>query len=81
MKRLLMILALLSMLISIGCTAALSDLADTHWELVFYGPGSNLAEVIDGTRVTLNFSAKADSIGGSAGCNSYGGDVDIDGKN
>lgn len=48
-------------------------LGDTSWELTAYGDNKHPDTLIPGTRITLNFSPDADSGGGSAGCNSYGG--------
>lgn len=46
-----------------------TELADTEWTLVsLYG-----SSLLDGTNITLNI--ENDSVGGSTGCNYYGGKV------
>ena len=52
-------------------------LANTNWSLVSYGPPESPIEVLPGTSVTLEFDAEG-RAGGSGGCNSYGGDYEVE---
>jgi heat shock protein HslJ len=51
-----------------------SDLVGTTWQL----KSMNNAAIVDGTNITLNFDK--DALGGSGGCNSYGGDYKLQGE-
>ena len=55
------------------------SLAGTTWYLTALGPPGSPTPAAEGVAVTLVFGA-ANEIGGSAGCNSYGGTVEIDGE-
>lgn len=48
------------------------------WELRSYSSNGTMVPVINGTTVTATF--ENGSVGGSAGCNSYGGDYTVDGS-
>jgi heat shock protein HslJ len=65
MKRMIIVIIITLMLLS-AC-ASQTSLVDTKWQVV------NLdgETALEGVTVTMNFSK--DSIGGSDGCNSYGG--------
>lgn len=72
---------ILTALILAGCTvlgggaeptAEAQSLANTSWMLVSYGPADAPTEVAPGSQVTLQFEGETNA-GGSAGCNSYGG--------
>jgi heat shock protein HslJ len=53
-------------------------LANTQWRLVSFGePGAEMP-VIEGSAVTLEFGADG-RVGGSGGCNSYGGVYQVQG--
>jgi heat shock protein HslJ len=59
---------------------AVADLTDGPvWQLVHYGPVAEPIAVLDETTVTLSFEDEAQLVG-SAGCNSYGGSYELDGR-
>ena len=53
-------------------------LAGTNWRLVSLGPPSAETDIVAGTTVTANFGEDG-RIGGSTGCNSYGGTYEVRG--
>jgi len=52
-------------------------LEDSKWFLRSYGEQSNLKDVIEGTEITATFNSSEGQVGGSAGCNIYGGRYQI----
>jgi heat shock protein HslJ len=48
-------------------------LEDTKWFLRSYGEQGNLKDIIEGTEITATFYSSEGQVGGSAGCNIYGG--------
>lgn len=77
----LLMLTMIFLLVA-GCTSAptASDLEDKTWVLESYGEPGNLKPVIEGTRITATFDSAEGQVSGSAGCNSYFGDYQINGK-
>ena len=69
-------------LLVVGCTKTppTSDLEDTKWILESYGEQGDLQPLIEGTRITAIFESAEGQVRGSAGCNSYFGDYQIDDK-
>jgi len=66
-----------------GCTGNQSgsnQLTGSNWLLESYGSPDNLKSVLSGTLVSLNFENDAQTAGGSAGCNTYGGIYGINGN-
>ncbi len=55
-----------------------TDLTGTQWRLVSFGPRGSEAPTVGDQAVTLEFGADGQA-GGSAGCNSYGGDYRVEG--
>lgn len=55
-------------------------LAGTDWRLVSLGPAGGESTVINGTTVTIKFGEDG-RVGGSTGCNSYGGSYEVRGNN
>ena len=53
-----------------------NNLQSTSWILTEFGPSDNLTAVLPDSEVTLNFDDG--QINGSAGCNSYFGDVTVE---
>ena len=53
-------------------------LAGTNWRLVSLGPPAAETDIVAGTTVTANFGEDG-RIGGSTGCNSYGGTYEVRG--
>ena len=52
-------------------------LEDTKWFLRSYGEHGNLKDIIEGTEITATFNSSEGQVGGSAGCNIYGGRYQI----
>ncbi len=52
-------------------------LEDTKWFLRSYGEQGNLQDIIEGTEITATFYSSEGQVGGSAGCNIYGGRYQI----
>lgn len=76
MKPKLFILTLLTVLLLSACSAFATPadpLQGTSWELVSYAGQA----VVPGTKVTLKFEDEQAS--GNAGCNSYGGNYQVNG--
>jgi len=57
------------------------DIEDIKWILTTYGEPDNLTTVIEGTEITATFEKTYRQIRGSAGCNSYSGQYEIDNGN
>ena len=77
-------IALLSMLLLAvnACTVATVEtgmLEDTKWILDSFGDEGNLREVINGSQITATFESDEGQVRGSAGCNTYFGDYEING--
>lgn len=70
---------LLIALLPLAACGGTDSLADTSWKLASYNSPSGYQEALAGTDVTLNFDNES-GLGGSAGCNSYGGDYKVSGK-
>ena len=54
-------------------------LAGTEWRLVSLGPSGAETDIVAGTTVTANFGEDG-RVGGSTGCNSYGGTYEVRGE-
>jgi len=85
MRRLFFSFLLLSLvaLFSGACTAvddAAADLEDKDWVLESLGEKGNPQAVLEGTTVTARFDSAGQRVQGSAGCNSYFGDYEVDGN-
>ncbi len=52
-------------------------LEDKMWVLESYGEEGNLQAVLEGTEITATFDSSEGRVSGSAGCNSYFGDYQI----
>ena len=55
-----------------------TDLTGTTWQLVAFGPPTATLPVIPESIVTVEFNTDGE-IGGSGGCNTYGGQYEIEG--
>jgi len=53
---------------------------DTKWFLRSYGEQGNSKNIIEGTEITATFDSIESQVGGSAGCNIYGGRYQITGS-
>lgn len=63
-----------------ACTKVAEDtiaIENTTWLLESYGEKGNLQTVLEGTEITATFESAEDRVKGSAGCNSYFGDYQI----
>ncbi|MFC2016935.1 protease inhibitor I42 family protein [Chloroflexota bacterium] len=54
------------------------SLENVTWILESYGERGDLKAVLDGTEITATFNSDEGRVTGSAGCNSYFGDYEID---
>src|SRR6266850_5577379 len=61
-------------------SSAQAGLANTQWRLASFGTADGESPVIEGTTITIKFSADG-RVGGSGGCNSYGGQYREQGDN
>ncbi len=75
MKRILTILTMFAFLVLTACTGAGNgiSLSGSAWKLV----GLNGSAPLEGTTLTLTFDKN--TLGGNAGCNSFGGKYEVDG--
>ncbi len=67
----------------VGCTsttAATDGLEDITWILESYGEPENLQAVLEGTKITAIFDSAEGQVTGSAGCNSYWADYEVEGS-
>jgi heat shock protein HslJ len=62
-----------------ACSPRPAAVAGTSWTLVAYGPEDAPVALLPGTTVTLSFENENGRLGGSAGCNHYGGDYQLRG--
>jgi heat shock protein HslJ len=70
-------LVLTSALLLSACSSG-NELAGSSWSLVSYGNLHSLTSAASGVDTALNFSNDG-TVGGSMGCNSFGGDVSVKG--
>jgi uncharacterized lipoprotein YbaY len=63
----------------VGEEVAAGDLEDAVWVLESYGERGDLKAVLDATEITAEFKSEDGQVGGSAGCNRYFGDYELDG--
>jgi len=64
-----------------SCSKVAEDtitIEDTTWVLESYGEQGNLQTVLEGTEITATFESAEGQVKGSAGCNSYFGDYQVD---
>jgi len=61
-----------------GCGGQTAGFEDVKWELESYGETGNPQPVIEGTTITATFDSEKRQVSGSAGCNTYFGDYEID---
>lgn len=83
MKRILMLLIALTFLAAIplmtGC-AADTALENIEWSLISYGPEGSMKGLLPDTEITATFDSETKGVGGTAGCNHYGGSYTLDGN-
>ena len=75
----LILVILLFSIVSCARTASTptSNLEDTRWTLESYGEPGNLQAVLEGTEITATFESAKGQVRGSAGCNTYFADYEI----
>lgn len=75
-------IALLSVIstITVACTSEeAGQFEDIKWTLESYGISGNPEPVLAGTNVTATFKSDETQVSGSAGCNSYSGEYQVNG--
>lgn len=72
-----MLLALLAIGL-VACKGGTVNFEDKEWALESYGESGNSQAVIEGTEITATFDSAKSEVRGSAGCNSYFGDYEVD---
>lgn len=60
--------------------AAVMNLEGTQWSLVSLGDAAAQTPLVEGSTITLLFG-EDERVAGSSGCNSYGGEYEVDGMN
>lgn len=77
LRTIVLVLCLFSLLlVSCGMQGNPGVLENSQWNLLLFGPSGSESPVLEGSAVTLSFSDG--KIGGSGGCNTYGGDYKED---
>ena len=74
---------LLSFLVIVfgACTGEdAGEFEDMKWILESFGEPGNQQAVLEGTQVTATFESAENQLNGSAGCNSYFGDYEVNGS-
>ncbi len=81
MNKLILILLPLMLVCALTLSACGSSdaLAGTSWTLVSYGDPANPTAAVSGVDTNLDF-AQDGTLGGSMGCNSFGGDYKVKGS-
>jgi heat shock protein HslJ len=71
------------MLLTSACTSSQANGGElsvpSQWKLVSFGKSGAETPVIEGSSITLEFEEKG-QLGGSGGCNSYGGTYEMQGN-
>ena len=84
MKNTITILLTLVVLATIGLTACTSTetatLENTTWVLESYGEQGNLQSVLEDSEITAIFDSGKGSVSGSASCNGYLANYEVDGN-
>jgi len=68
-------------LLAIGLVACKGEAVaceDKRWVLESYGEAGDTQAVIEGTEITATFDSAKHEVRGSAGCNTYFGDYEVD---
>ncbi len=53
-----------------------TNLENTQWQLVSFGAADSPTPIVEGSKITLTFQSNG-IVGGSSGCNEYGGKYEI----
>ena len=81
MKYRMVSLLMLFVLLAIGlvaCKCVVADFEDMDWVLESHGEPGNTQPVIAGSEITTTFDSATHEVSGSAGCNSYFGNYEVD---
>jgi heat shock protein HslJ len=71
--------AVLAVMLATGCQDLKSPLEDRDWVLVSYQElNGTVHDALPGVPVTARFDSEKGQVGGSGGCNSYGGEYTVD---
>lgn len=62
----------------VACKGGTVAFEDKEWLLESYGEPGNLQAVLEETEITATFDSAKHEVRGSAGCNSYFGDYEVD---
>lgn len=62
----------------VACKGGAADFEDREWVLESYGEPGNAQPVLEGSEITATFDSEIRDVSGSAGCNSYFGDYNVD---
>lgn len=75
--KLLVILLVLLAIGLVACKGGVVNFEDREWLLESYGESDDAQTVIEGTEITATFDSDKHEARGSAGCNSYFGDYEV----
>jgi heat shock protein HslJ len=64
----------------VACKGGSVAFENKEWVLESYGEPENAQSVIEGSEITATFNSTEHEVSGSAGCNSYFGDYEVDGS-
>ena len=76
--KLLVILLILLAFGLVACKGVVADFEDKDWVLESYGEPGNTQSVIENSEITATFDSGTHEVDGSAGCNHYFGDYEVD---
>jgi heat shock protein HslJ len=78
MKKL--IIGLLVLFLLAACAGGSSASITGQWKLVSYGPAGSQIPALSNVNTNIEFTADG-KLNGNVGCNSFGGDYKVNGKN
>ena len=64
----------------VACKGGAVAFEDKEWMLESYGEAGNAQAVIEGSEITATFDGDTREVRGSAGCNNYFGEYEVDGS-
>lgn len=64
----------------VACKGGGVAFEDREWVLESYGEAGNAQSVIEGSEITATFDGDTREVRGSAGCNNYFGEYEVDGS-
>ena len=78
MKKL--VIGLLALFLLAACAGGSSASISGQWKLVSYGPAGSQTPAIANVNTNIEFTSDG-KLNGNVGCNSFGGDYKVNGKN